>query len=81
MRPIRLETASGAHVCSATMPPFDPLPEVLLWGQRFFILLGIEIAGPAVYREAFCWALPSTDVLPDPGPARQLNTDNPRTAP
>lgn len=50
----RLETVKGEKVTDVEVPPFDPPPEILIWGQRFF-----KHHEGATYREAFAyWIAP-----------------------
>jgi hypothetical protein len=57
MLEIRLETEDGRFVCVASIPPFLTLPEVVLWGQRFFKLASEVPDALPVYREAFTVAV------------------------
>lgn len=51
---IRLETSDGHFVGNTHIPPFNVLPDVLIWGQRTFKLISYEQAnGVALYRECF----------------------------
>ena len=62
MIPIRLTTRDGRHVADVTIPPFQSLPEVLVWGERFFSLhsefMKEEDPAAAEYREVFCYWIP-----------------------
>jgi hypothetical protein len=35
---VKLFTRSGEYVTTVTVPPFNPPAEVIVWGQRFFVL-------------------------------------------
>lgn len=52
---IRLELASGEFVSDAWILPATPVPGVVVWGMRVFVLHldPEEPAGVPVYREAF----------------------------
>ncbi len=57
---VRLETAKGEFVTDGDMPPFNELPEVVMWGVRLFKLVAVEarlLDEPAIYRECFAWYL------------------------
>lgn len=53
----RLLTADGQLVRDAEMPPFQTLPDILIWGQRFFRRDGVTSEGVPTYREGFTYAL------------------------
>lgn len=60
---IRLAIHDGGHVSDVTIPPFQKLPEVLVWGERFFafhhMIEEAEDVCKAEYREVFAhWILP-----------------------
>jgi hypothetical protein len=59
---VRLATRTGAHVVEVTIPPFQLLPEVVMWGQRLFGLHAqLEVTDDpclAEYREVFCFVIP-----------------------
>lgn len=55
MQDVRLETFDGRYVTTGIVPPFQKMPEVLIWGERCFRLTS-TIFKPGVvpvYREAF----------------------------
>lgn len=56
---IRLAVRDGGHVADVTIPPFQKLPEVLVWGVRFFSFhSSMSIDGEpcsAEYREVFAY--------------------------
>ena len=62
MIPIRLTTRDGRHVADVLIPPFQALPEVVVWGERFFSLHSEfqqeEDPAAAEYREVFCFWIP-----------------------
>ena len=68
---IRLAARDGGHVCDVIIPPFQKLPEVLVWGERFFTfhtkLDDPEELCVAEYREAFAYCVPPIDYEPDGG--------------
>jgi hypothetical protein len=45
-----LLTNDGQYVTTVTMPPFDPVPEIICWGVRYFVL-----TASGEYREALIW--------------------------
>jgi hypothetical protein len=56
---VRLAVRDGGHVADVIIPPFQSLPEVLGWGERFF-QFHHEIqndgdACTAEYREVFVY--------------------------
>lgn len=59
---IRLSIADGRYVADVSMPPFQKLPAVVVWGQRFFIfhqmLDAPEDPCAAEYREVFAYCIP-----------------------
>lgn len=55
MQEIRLETERGDYVITGIIPPFDVLPEVVLWGERVF-----RRHDGTTYREAFFVAVVQT---------------------
>jgi hypothetical protein len=48
---VELRTKDGGLVTRAVLPPFDPPPDVLLWGARIFTR-----ADAGRYVEAFAFA-------------------------
>lgn len=61
MKTVRLATADGGHVADVNIPPFQSMPEVLVWGIRCFTFhCAISRDGdPACmeYREVFAYAV------------------------
>lgn len=55
MMEIKLLTRDGGYVVTAIIPPFQLMPEVLLWGERFFGKTDV----PDQYREICCVAVVS----------------------
>ena len=49
----KLYTQAGDFVVEVELPPFNQWPDVLVWGERFFI-----VNGQASYREAFTYFVP-----------------------
>jgi hypothetical protein len=62
MMRVRLAVRDGGHVTDVIIPPFRSLPEVIVWGERFFSLhrtLAIpEESCAAEYREVFAYWVP-----------------------
>lgn len=60
---VKLFTASGDFVATVAIPPFQTMPEVLIWGQRVFVWHGdpaSAIDGTTGYVEGFAyWVSPS----------------------
>lgn len=57
---IRLETANGDYVITGIIPPFQTLPEVVIWGERVFRLASDDGEATPVYREVFFVAVVQT---------------------
>jgi hypothetical protein len=58
---VQLVTADGGYVGKFQIPPFQKLPEVLVWGSRVFHL---DAPGEIpIYREVFAFAIVAE--LPD----------------
>jgi hypothetical protein len=55
MRTVDLFTGDGGLVATIKVPPFHPMPEVIIWGQRFFVR-----QPDGQYREGMAWY--STDL-------------------
>lgn len=47
---IKLYTKSGGYVETVYIPPFNEMPDVIIWGERFFVLFNTE---NLEYRECF----------------------------
>jgi hypothetical protein len=62
MRKIRLAIRGGGHVADVEIPPFRKMPDVVVWGERFFALHGeLSADGDACsheYREVFVYVIP-----------------------
>lgn len=60
MMKVPLKTRFGDHVCTVTVPPMTPAPEVIMWGQRIFIRQGEDKDPNAIpeYREGLAWFCP-----------------------
>lgn len=57
---VRLYTKSGGFVAVTQMPPFNPPPEMILWGARSFFYQSYDaVLGEASYREGIVWVDPS----------------------
>ena len=57
----RLLTKSGDFVTRVDVPPYDPPPEIIAWGTRFFVR-----QQNGEYREGLVWASndePVADVI------------------
>jgi hypothetical protein len=52
---------NGAYVADVTIPPFQKLPEVVVWGERFFgfhkMLDEPEDPCAAEYRQVFAYCI------------------------
>jgi hypothetical protein len=62
---VRLAIRDGGHVAEVEIPPFQSLPDVIVWGDRVFSFhMSMDIDGEmcrAEYREVFCYViLPAT---------------------
>ena len=55
---VRLVTADDGLVQEVVVPPFQKMPEVIMWGERFFIPADLIHVGYWKYREVFCYAVP-----------------------
>jgi hypothetical protein len=53
-RKVNLVTRQGEGVITTEIPDFNPLPEVLHWGSRYFVLHG-NLAIGIKYVEANCY--------------------------
>jgi len=64
MMQIRLAVRDGGHVADVSIPPFKSLPEVVVWGERFFAFHhDLKADGEncaAEYREVFVFWIPPT---------------------
>jgi len=49
---VTLYTRDGEQVAAITMPPFQKMPEVVVWGSRFFMWTGL------IYQEVMGWWCP-----------------------
>jgi hypothetical protein len=62
MMRIRLAISDGGYVADVTIPPFQKMPEVVVWGERFFafhvMLTEPEDICAAEYREVFAYFIP-----------------------
>lgn len=63
---VRLETESGAFVAEKRVPRFVQAPEVIVWGNRTFLLWSNE-EPRAIFRE--CFAVVATEHTLDEDPA------------
>jgi hypothetical protein len=48
----KLCTREGTYVATVEIPPFDPAPEALLWGDRCFVIKSRQL-----YYECFLYAV------------------------
>ncbi len=55
MKKIKLITETGQFVCNATIPVFQPMPGVVIWGSRVF---AIDKSVDDQYKEVFTYAIP-----------------------
>lgn len=53
MNKVKLWTSNGGYVTTVDVPNFVPMPEVLVWGQRFFTR-----ESDIRYKEAFTYFIP-----------------------
>jgi hypothetical protein len=52
---IELQTRDGSLVAISTTLPFQTMPEIMLWGERFFIFTGTYTGKDVpIYREGIC---------------------------
>ncbi len=62
MMQIRLTIRDGGHVADVSILPFKTLPEVVVWGDRFFAFHHeLKADGEncvAEYREVFAYLIP-----------------------
>jgi len=49
--------AHGSLVARKEIPPFDPVPTVLVWGVRTFTFFGTDTDGVALYAEVFGYTI------------------------
>ncbi len=67
---VKLYTREGGFVTEATIPPFLTMPDVVLWGERFFCIPDVDGLVAFInadlpddvhaYVEAFSYAIPVT---------------------
>ena len=50
---VKLVTSDGHYVATVDVLPMTPMPDVLLWGSRYFRRVTGEL-----YREVFCYVVP-----------------------
>ncbi len=65
---VNLYTDGGAFVANVPMLPFLIPPQVIVWGERVFTLMGYFKPGNETgrqYREAFCYIIPPNAVFPE----------------
>lgn len=56
---VMLTTRNGDFVSEVALPPFMPPAEIVVWGQRYFVLSNeVQTADELVYREALPWYVP-----------------------
>ncbi len=64
MMQIRLAIRDGGHVADVLIPTFKSLPDVVVWGERFFVFHhDLKADGEncvAEYREVFAYWIPPT---------------------
>jgi hypothetical protein len=70
MEKIRLETRGGEFVAHEYITGMNPPPEVILWGQRTFVLHSVANPGmrwdqkegnPTIYREGLMLPIPAPE--------------------
>jgi hypothetical protein len=54
-----LKTKGGEIVAAPPVPEFRDPPEIMRWGQRYFVYQATE-AGRYLYREAICYPIATT---------------------
>lgn len=54
---IRLETKEGSLITHLEMPPFNPLPVVVVWGIRTFVLRPLPATLIPTYLEGFAYVI------------------------
>jgi hypothetical protein len=65
---VRLFTRDGGYVADAEIPPFNEFPDVIIWGERFFVAPDVDrVPRPVLefhaveeqhaYVEAFTYAI------------------------
>lgn len=54
---IRLETRDGGLVAEKEILPFQILPEVVLWGERYFAFVDYTGCQMPRYREVSCYPI------------------------
>jgi hypothetical protein len=57
---VKLYTGDDGYVVTAIIPPFDPMPDILLWGARVFKYVTHER-----YNECFAVAVVKTEEFGD----------------
>lgn len=51
---VDLLTRTGEYVTTASVPPMNPMPEIIQWGSRFFTQADNGAKPRLIYKEAFC---------------------------
>lgn len=69
-RKVNLVTRQGEGVITTEIPDFNPLPEVLHWGSRYFVLHGNKTTG-IKYVEAICYEVVGN--VTAPGEVKDIN--------
>jgi hypothetical protein len=56
---VKLCISSGEHVTDVMIPPFQSMPDIIVWGERFFKMHQVT-PDYAEYREGFAYWVPPT---------------------
>lgn len=60
MMHVELHTTTGHYVTTAVMPPFQRLPEAIMWGSRVFFKPYVPHMERLIYTEGFMIAAVET---------------------
>jgi len=62
MNQVVLRTKEKKRVAEVQTPIMNPMPEMIMWGQRFFTRderrAGTPVTEPHFYTEGLCYAVP-----------------------
>ncbi len=56
---IKLVAFDKCDVAVVQIPPFRKPPDIVLWGNRYFLYTGVVDEGRPVFREGLCFAVPA----------------------
>lgn len=68
---VRLYTSDGLYVVTVELPQVDPMPEIVTWGKRHFVLRE-QATGVVMYVEALCYNVVGN--VTDEGEVKDLGT-------